>query len=35
MNKWEKYEMMKKGVVAKDSNDYEAQIKRLIMLLKI
>ena len=35
MNKWEKYEVLKKGIVAKSSGDYERQVKETIKLLNI
>jgi hypothetical protein len=35
MNKWEKYEILKKRIVAKNSEDYEKQIKEIIKLLNI
>lgn len=35
MNKWIKYEMLKKQIVAKSPEDYERQIRVLIKLLNI
>ena len=35
MNKWDKYEEGKKQIVAKDSADYERQVKALVKRLKI
>ena len=35
MNKWIKYEMLKKQIVTKSPEDYERQIRVLIKLLNI
>ena len=35
MNKWEKYESLKKRIIAKSSEDYEKQIKEIIKLLNV
>jgi hypothetical protein len=35
MDKWIKYETLKRQIVAKSSQDYEQQIRKIIALLKI
>lgn len=35
MNKWRKYESLKKRIIAKSSEDYERQVKEIIKLLKV